>query len=212
VTLPLRHLRSPFFRPYLANELGTGERMIRRLAARALVAAALVLGPAQVAGAAPAARPTSAMSTTTPTTAAPAPGLGQSGPILESDDLFVPGGAPLGIKVLLNDRAGTNPIEPSTLAVVTPPGHGTVKIEADHTLTYVPAKGYVGADSFDYQVCDTTGACSTASVFVSRDTSQKYVTAGYLIVGAVIGGYAFRTLRRGRKLSPLVPAERRRWM
>jgi hypothetical protein len=165
-----------------------------------LLAGAAVLGPARVAAAAG----------PPPTTAVVAPA--QGGPILEGDDLTAPGSAKLGLDVLLNDRSGSAKLDPSTLAVVTQPSHGSVTVEGDHTLTYQPAKGYEGVDTFDYQVCDTDGACARASVFVTHDTSRPYVTAGYLIAGAVIGGYAFRTLRRGRKLSPLVPAERRRWM
>jgi hypothetical protein len=136
----------------------------------------------------------------------------EAGPSLSGDEMVVPTAAPLGIDVLQNDRAGTAEIDPDTLAVAVAPEHGTAVVESDHTLTYTPASGYEGADSFAYQVCDTAGACAQASVFASHDASEPYVAAGYGITGAVLGGYALRTLRRGRKLSPQVATERRRWM
>ena len=47
-----------------------------------------------------------------------------------------------------------------TLAVVTPPAHGTVTVQADGDYTYTPDPDYAGPDSFTYQACDPAGACS----------------------------------------------------
>ncbi|MGH9119394.1 MAG: heme exporter protein CcmD [Acidimicrobiales bacterium] len=38
-----------------------------------------------------------------------------------------------------------------------------------------------------------------------------FVVAGYGVTVAAIGGYAVWVLRRGRRLSKLVPPEERRW-
>ncbi len=39
-----------------------------------------------------------------------------------------------------------------------------------------------------------------------------YVAVGYGATILALGGYAIRTLRRGRKLSRQVPPDRRRWL
>jgi len=38
-----------------------------------------------------------------------------------------------------------------------------------------------------------------------------YVAAGWIATVAVLGGYAVATIRRGRRLSEVVPPEERRW-
>ena len=42
-------------------------------------------------------------------------------------------------------------------------------------------------------------------------THVGYVTAGWAIPLALLGGYALRTIRRGRALAERVPPEARRW-
>ena len=42
-------------------------------------------------------------------------------------------------------------------------------------------------------------------------THAVYVAAGWSIPLVVLGLYAMRVLRRGRRLSEQVPAEQRRW-
>ena len=42
-------------------------------------------------------------------------------------------------------------------------------------------------------------------------THAGYVLAGWGIALAAIGGYALRTVRRGRSLAAQVPPEERRW-
>ncbi len=40
----------------------------------------------------------------------------------------------------------------------------------------------------------------------------NYVVVGYGAAVLALGGYAIRTVRRGRKLSRQVPPDRRRWL
>jgi uncharacterized repeat protein (TIGR01451 family) len=61
------------------------------------------------------------------------------------------------------------PLE-SAPTIVTGPTHGTVTVNADGTVTYVPEDNYDGADSFTYQVCDTSHpvpVCDTGTVHVT---------------------------------------------
>ena len=49
-----------------------------------------------------------------------------------------------------------------TLAPVTTPSHGTLTLNVNGTYTYLPDPDYTGRDSFQYQICDNHGACTTA--------------------------------------------------
>ena len=42
-------------------------------------------------------------------------------------------------------------------------------------------------------------------------TDAGYVAAGWIITLGVLGGYGLAVVRRGRKLSQIVPPEERRW-
>lgn len=42
-------------------------------------------------------------------------------------------------------------------------------------------------------------------------THAGYVAAGWIATAAVLGGYALATIRRGKRLSQVVPPEERRW-
>lgn len=42
-------------------------------------------------------------------------------------------------------------------------------------------------------------------------THAGYVAAGWIATAALLGGYAAATIRRGRRLSQVVPPEERRW-
>jgi hypothetical protein len=50
--------------------------------------------------------------------------------------------------------------------------NGVLTLNADGSFSYVPNAGYVGADSFTYQVCDSFGGCDTASasIIISDDS------------------------------------------
>ncbi|MFC7526915.1 Calx-beta domain-containing protein [Parapedobacter sp. GCM10030251] len=63
----------------------------------------------------------------------------------------------LVIPVLANDAAGTHPLDAGSVEIVTRPQHGTVSIDTDGTVTYIPATGYVGGDRFSYRVKDSGG-------------------------------------------------------
>ena len=42
-------------------------------------------------------------------------------------------------------------------------------------------------------------------------THAGYVAAGWFATAALLGGYAAATIRKGRRLSRVVPPEERRW-
>ncbi len=74
------------------------------------------------------------------------------------------------VSVLLNDTTGdigqslsinTNPI--------IGPLNGTVVINTNGTITYIPTNGFIGLDSLQYSVCDNGNpqSCDTATIFIN---------------------------------------------
>lgn len=74
--------------------------------------------------------------------------------------------SPVSGQVLTNDfDPDVNPLK-VTIQNNASTAHGTVTVNADGTYTYTPTTGYTGEDTFNYQVCDNAGACTTASVTI----------------------------------------------
>lgn len=65
-----------------------------------------------------------------------------------------------------NDAQGDNLTV--SVAPINEPDNGTVVINPDGTYTYTPNSGFVGEDSFQYEVCDdgTPAVCDTATVTI----------------------------------------------
>jgi len=78
------------------------------------------------------------------------------------------------IKVLANDHSTVNFI-PGTMHVTEQPTRGSVKVNPDGTITYVPRERRPGRDQFVYEVCDAVGLCASATVIV--DTFDSGLTA-----------------------------------
>ncbi len=71
------------------------------------------------------------------------------------------------IPVLANDLRGTHDVDAATLTASVDPAWGEVNVPAGSgVLQFRPATNQCGAVSLTYTVCDTTGACAEASVFV----------------------------------------------
>ena len=85
-------------------------------------------------------------------------------PVPQDDAATTPFGSAITIKVLANDR------DPNgfalTVAGVTTPEHGTVRINTDGTLTYTPVPGFSGSDQFSYTITDGHGGTATAHVTI----------------------------------------------
>ncbi|MDB5226194.1 MAG: hypothetical protein JWN78_387 [Bacteroidota bacterium] len=92
-------------------------------------------------------------------------------PVAVNDTTITTINTPVVVHVLVNDTSyDQDPLAlPTTGGVVTQPTHGTAADNGDGTITYTPANGYTGVDSFQYQICDPPGAegCDTAWVFIT---------------------------------------------
>ncbi len=67
------------------------------------------------------------------------------------------------INVAANDTDIDGTVDPATVFIVDQPGHGSVAVGVDGTITYTPAANYHGNDSFTYKVRDDGGAESNAA-------------------------------------------------
>ena len=78
---------------------------------------------------------------------------------------------PVTISVLDNDFGFLATIDPATVNMLglLQPLHGTVTVNANGTILYKPNSGYVGLDSFEYDVCSTPSpiVCDIALVVVN---------------------------------------------
>ena len=95
------------------------------------------------------------------------------GPITLDDSADTGGVTPIDIDVLANDIDGANLIDEDTVAIVSGPSHGTVPPALVPPLyplgivTYTATAGFTGIDTFVYQVSDTVGKTSQATVSVA---------------------------------------------
>jgi VCBS repeat-containing protein len=85
-------------------------------------------------------------------------------PVVGNDSFTTNEDTPLSTTVAGNDsdpEGGT-----LTYSKVTSPAHGTLTFNSNTTgaFTYSPAQDYNGSDSFNYQACDPTGACTGGTV------------------------------------------------
>ena len=77
---------------------------------------------------------------------------------------------PVIVTVQGNDSAGPSNEDPTlTTTAVTDPPDGTAVINPDGSVTYTPDPDFSETDSFGYTVCDSEGACATATVTVFVD-------------------------------------------
>ncbi len=70
----------------------------------------------------------------------------------------------ININVLINDDY-SNKI---TTLTFTQPSHGVTSLNADKSINYIPAKDYVGTDSFTYYITNEYGVSNTATVSINN--------------------------------------------
>ncbi len=79
---------------------------------------------------------------------------------------------PVVIDVVANDTDPDNNLDPATANTgcvpdCSVPSDGQLVNHGDGTFTYTPDVGFVGGDSFTYEVCDVEGLCDTALVSIT---------------------------------------------
>ncbi len=86
-------------------------------------------------------------------------------PVANADQLSTDPGESAVIPVLANDLDVDG--DPLTVVSTSAPMHGTVTLNANGTLLYVPTAGYSGQDSFSYTISDGRGGTATATVTIA---------------------------------------------
>jgi hypothetical protein len=76
---------------------------------------------------------------------------------------------PVTVNVLANDSDPDN--DPLTVTGATVPAHGAAVVNANSTITYTPAAGYSGPDSFNYSISDGRGGTASAAVSITVSPS-----------------------------------------
>lgn len=85
-------------------------------------------------------------------------------PVARDDNAATPFGQTVTISVLANDSDPDS--DPLAITSVGVPAHGTVSISGQ-SLSYMPAAGYTGPDTFTYVIDDGHGGTATATVTIS---------------------------------------------
>ncbi len=98
-------------------------------------------------------------------------------PVAANDVITTSRNGSVLIDALSNDTAFDGAVlDPASLHFSNGPSHGSVARDAaTGRITYKPANGYTGADSFNYSVTDSSGAVSnvsTVSINVARSTQN----------------------------------------
>lgn len=92
-------------------------------------------------------------------------------PVANGDSSSTAFNTAVNINVLSNDY-DVDQGDSFAVTSVGTPSHGTAVIELDGTVTYTPDAGYVGADSFTYEITDANGGTSSATVNVQVQGSN----------------------------------------
>lgn len=79
--------------------------------------------------------------------------------------------------------AGGGDGQPLVYSVVSGPAHGTVSAFSGAVITYTPANGYSGADSFTFSATDGTGTSNTATISITV-TPAPPVASGQNVTAA----------------------------
>ena len=90
---------------------------------------------------------------------------GNRAPVATNDTLTTSVDAPATVSVLANDSDPDG--DALTVTGASTPANGTVVVNANGGITYTPAAGYVGTDSFTYTISDGRGGVGGASVSVT---------------------------------------------
>ncbi len=97
-------------------------------------------------------------------------------PVAVDDSAVTDVNSPVTINVIANDSDPEG--DPLSIKSVTWPTHGATVDNGDGTITYTPAGGFVGVDTFNYTLTDGNGglALGTVTVNVFLDTDAPWVS------------------------------------
>ncbi|MDD4384975.1 MAG: tandem-95 repeat protein [Bacteroidales bacterium] len=83
-------------------------------------------------------------------------------PVAVPDSRATEMNTPITVDVLFNDYGLEDGVD--NVYIASSPANGTVQINPDFTVTYTPNSGYLGTETFSYQVCDVDNDCSNTAL------------------------------------------------
>lgn len=93
-------------------------------------------------------------------------------PVAQDDEFTTPFETAITRDILTNNGSGVDfdpeggPVTVATTPV-TPPANGSVVLNSNGSMTYTPAPGFYGTDTFEYEISDVTGLTATAIVTIT---------------------------------------------
>ena len=88
-------------------------------------------------------------------------------PIAEDDSAETSEGTAVTVEILANDTDVDDAIADLVVTITTDPSNGSVVLNLNNTVEYTPSGGFLGEDTFEYELCDPEGLCDTATVFIT---------------------------------------------
>ncbi|HEX6834022.1 MAG TPA: Ig-like domain-containing protein, partial [Rudaea sp.] len=124
-------------------------------------------------------------------------------PVIISDSFTTPAGTPATGNVLSNDL-GTG----LSVTSHTPASHGSVALAADGSLTYTPAAGFSGFDSFQYDIQDSAGDTASSNAAVQIDVTPIAAPDAFAGQGSIHGNVLGNDTGTGLQVTgtPVLPA------
>ncbi|RDH81955.1 MAG: hypothetical protein DIZ78_16070 [endosymbiont of Escarpia spicata] len=107
-------------------------------------------------------------------------------PVAQADSASTIENSDVTINLLGNDSGLED--GPVVLTVSGSASHGTLQVNTDGTVTYSPATGYRGVDSFIYQITDADGDSATASVNLTVNCLSQCSSSVRIAWNASTGG------------------------
>ncbi len=87
-------------------------------------------------------------------------------PIAQDDFNSTPESTPVDGIILDNDSDPEGDVITVNTTILSGPDNGSATINSDGTYTYVPVIGFIGVDTFEYEICDDESNCDQAVVTI----------------------------------------------
>ncbi len=101
-------------------------------------------------------------------------GPGANEPLAVDDAVSTAAGEALTIDPLVNDLSGGFPLDPTSVAITGMPANGSFSVDpVTGVVTYIPNPGFTGTDAITYQVCNTAGFCSSATIVITVGSTDN---------------------------------------
>jgi hypothetical protein len=127
----------------------------------------------------------------------PTPLAGNQPPVAVDDAVLTKVNVPVSGTTTENDRGSDNLLSELVSSKITDPESGSVIHSQDGIFTYTPDSGFVGNDSYIYQICDPSGSCDTATVSIAVLSQETVVISPKVwLQGALFSMVGANTLMR----------------